>query len=144
MLAPPGGQKSWSPIKAVSQWWRDWSRRGSALELKCWGEDEVEYLAKDIGVSASELRRLAALGPDSPDLLLHRMAALDCPRPNLERSRNFSEFAQCARVIAGLAGSGRSGRCRGDCRARMVRTAADNRQRILYGAAAAKPGSQKA
>jgi hypothetical protein len=74
MLALPVGQKSWSLTKAVSQWWRGWTTRGSArLELKCRGEDEVERMAKDIGVSASELRRLATLGPDSVDLLLRRM-----------------------------------------------------------------------
>jgi hypothetical protein len=43
-------------------------------------EDEVERIAKDIGVSASELRRFATLGPDSADLLLRRMAALDLDR----------------------------------------------------------------
>ncbi len=37
--------KSWSPTKAVLQWWRDWIRKGPALELKCCGEDEVERMA---------------------------------------------------------------------------------------------------
>jgi len=81
MLVLPVGQKSWSPTKILSQWWREWTTKGSAgLELKCCGEEEVERMAKDIGVSASELRRLANLGPDSADLLLRRMAALDLDR----------------------------------------------------------------
>ena len=49
-----------SLTKAVSQWWRQWTRRDSArFELKCCGEEEVERMAKDIGVSPSELRKLA-------------------------------------------------------------------------------------
>ncbi len=95
MLALPGGQKSWSPTKAISTWWRNWTRSGSALlELKCCGEDEVERMAKDIGVSASELRRLARLGPDSADLLLRRMAALDLDRNEVSRTepRTFQDL----------------------------------------------------
>ena len=108
MSTLPVGQKSWSVTKAVSQWWRGWTRRAAArLELTCCGEEEVERLARDVGVSASELRRLANLGPDSADLLLRRMAALDLDRnevsrPSLERSRTFSAFARCARAVAGV------------------------------------------
>ena len=87
MWALPFGQKSWSLTKAVSQWWRGWTTRGSArLELKCCGEDEVEHMAKDIGMSASELRRLATLGPDSADLLPRRMTALDLDRNEVSRT----------------------------------------------------------
>jgi len=108
MWTLPRGQRSWSPMKAMAQWWRDWIRAGSALaELKCCGEDEVERLAKDLGMSASELRGLASRGPHSADLLLQRMAALDLnrnevSRPSLERSRTFSAFARCARAVAGV------------------------------------------
>jgi hypothetical protein len=86
--------KSWSPTKAVLQWWRDWISKGPALELKCCGEDEVERLAKDVGLSASELRRLANLGPDSADLLLRRMAALDLDRNEVSRTepRTFQDL----------------------------------------------------
>jgi hypothetical protein len=88
------GRKGWSATKAISQWWRDWTRRGSALELKCCAEGEVERMAKDIGVSASELRRLAALGPDSADLLLRRMTALDLDRNEVSRTepRTFQDL----------------------------------------------------
>jgi hypothetical protein len=85
MSAPPSGQKSWSPTEAIFQWWRDWIRQGSALELKCFGEEEVKLIAKDVGVSPSELRRLASLGPESADLLLSRMAALDLDRNEVSR-----------------------------------------------------------
>jgi len=86
--------KSWSPTKAVLQWWRDWIRKGPALELKCCGEDEVERLATDVGLSASELRRLANLGPDSADFLLRRMAALDLDRNEVSRTepRTFQDL----------------------------------------------------
>jgi hypothetical protein len=88
------GPKSWSPTKAIARWWRDWTRRGSGLDLKCCGEDEVERMAKDIGVSASELRRLATLGPDSADLLLRRMAALDLDRKEVSQTepRTFQDL----------------------------------------------------
>jgi hypothetical protein len=64
------------------------------VELKCCGEEEVERLAKDVGLSASELRRLANLGPDSADLLLRRMAALDLDRKEVSRTepRTFQDL----------------------------------------------------
>ena len=44
MSALPVGQKSLT--KAISQWWREWTRRASArFELKCCGEEEVERMA---------------------------------------------------------------------------------------------------
>jgi hypothetical protein len=80
--------------KAFSQWWRGWIRSGSAPELKCCGEDEVERMAKDIGLSASELRRFAALGPHSADLLLRRMAALGLDGNEVSRTetRTFQDL----------------------------------------------------
>ena len=88
------GRKSPSPIKAISQWLRDWARKSSALELRCCGEEEVERMARDIGMSASELRKIAALGPGSADLLLRRMAALDLDRKEVSRteSRTFQDL----------------------------------------------------
>ena len=88
-------QRSWSPIKAISQWWQDWIRTGSALaELKCCGEEEVERLAKDMGMSACELRRLASHGADSADLLLQRMAVLDLDRKEVSQAepRTFQDL----------------------------------------------------
>ena len=109
MSALPVGQKSL--IKAVSQWWRQWARRGSArFELKCCGEEEVERMAKDIGMSSSELRRLASLGPDSADLLLHRMAALDLDRNEVSRTepRTFQDLQRVCTMC------NHHRRCRGD------------------------------
>ena len=109
MSALPVGQKSLT--KAVSQWWREWIRRGSArFELKCCGEEEVERMAKEIGVSPSELRRLANLGPDSADLLLRRMAALDLDRNEVSRteSRTFQDLQRVCTMC------NHHRRCRGD------------------------------
>jgi hypothetical protein len=88
------GRKSRSSIAAISQWLRDWARKRSALELRCCGEDEVERMATDIGMSASELRRVAALGPGSADLLLRRMAALDLDRKEVSQTepRTFQDL----------------------------------------------------
>jgi len=80
MLALRSGQSGWLPIEAIFQWRRNWISGDSVSELKCFGEEE-----KDVGVSASELRRFASLSPDSADLLLHRMAALDLDRKEVSR-----------------------------------------------------------
>ena len=109
MSALPVGQKSL--IKAVSKWWRQLARRGSArFELKCCGEEEVERMAKDIGLSSSELRRLASLGPDSADLLLRRMAALDLDRNEVSRTepRTFQDLQRVCTMC------NHHRRCRGD------------------------------
>src|SRR6516162_11831657 len=66
--------KPWSAIKTVLKRWQD-SR--SVLDLKCCAEDDVERMARDLGVSVPELHRLASLGPQSDDPLSRRMAALD-------------------------------------------------------------------
>jgi len=98
-------------IKAVSQWWREWTRRSSArFELKCCGEDELERMAKDIGLPSSELRRLASLGPDSADLLLRRMAALDLDRNEVSQTepRTFQDLQRVCTMCK------HHRRCRGD------------------------------
>jgi hypothetical protein len=79
-MSAPLRQKSWPSVAVILQWYRDWTRRGSASELRCFGEEEVERIAKDVGVSASELRTFERFGPEAVDLLLRRMAALDLDR----------------------------------------------------------------
>ena len=95
MSALSGGQKRRSPIEAISRWWRDWITTASASsELRCCGEDEVERMAKDLSVSAAELRRLASRGPGAAQLLLRRMAALDLDRDEVARvePRTFQDL----------------------------------------------------
>ena len=96
MAALLGGQKSWSPIEAILQWCRDWTRR-DALELKCCGEEEIEHIAKDVGVSVTQLRALASRGPEAADLLLSRMAALDLD-PNEVSRIELRTFRDLQRV----------------------------------------------
>jgi hypothetical protein len=95
MPALSSEQKRRSPFEAISRWWRDWMRTGSALsELKCCGEDEVERMAKDVGVSAAELRKLVRRGPEAADFLLRRMAVLDLDRDEVSRTepRTFQDL----------------------------------------------------
>ena len=71
-------RKRRSPVEVILQWWQVWTSTGPAQEeLTCCAEGQVERIAKDIGMPASEIRRLASAGPESAELLLRRMAALD-------------------------------------------------------------------
>lgn len=112
MLAVPGRQEVRSSFGAILQRCRDWLRDSSASELKCCAEEEVARIAQDAGVSASELCRLATLGPQSAELLLRRMAALDLDRNevfreepgtfrDLQRVCSMCEYhRRCARDLA--------------------------------------------
>jgi hypothetical protein len=68
--------KRWSAIKSVLKIWQS-SRTGPVSDFTCCADHEVERMARDLSISFSELHRLASLGPQSADLLLRRMAALD-------------------------------------------------------------------
>ena len=71
------GQKGRSALEMIVQWCRDWIRTDALAEMSRSGDAEVERIARDIRVSASELRALASRGQGACDLLLYRMAALD-------------------------------------------------------------------
>ena len=113
MSALPKGRKRRPPVEVILQWWQVWTSNGPALSgLACCAEGEVERIAKDIGMPASEIRRLASLGPESAELLLRRMAALDLDRKevaqmepqtfrDLQRICTLCEsHRQCARPFA--------------------------------------------
>lgn len=113
MFALPNAQKHRSPVEVISEWWRDWTRSSSvSSELTCCAEDEVERIARDVGISAAELRKLAHHGPDAADLLLRRMAALDLDRDEVSQTerRTFQDLQRvctmceskrrCARDLA--------------------------------------------
>lgn len=56
---------------------RQWVKTRSDLsELDAMGQDQKERIARDLGLSVSELRLLVRRGPDAADLLLRRMRAL--------------------------------------------------------------------
>ena len=68
-------QKSNSAHGAIWQWWHRLT--GFQSSVGYCGEEGIERMAHDVGVSASELRVLAKRGPQSANLLLRRMEALD-------------------------------------------------------------------
>jgi hypothetical protein len=77
MSALPYAQKRSSLTEIIVGWWRKWTGFNPAYsDISCCVQADVERIARDVGVSAAELRALAKLGPDSADLLQRRMAAL--------------------------------------------------------------------
>jgi hypothetical protein len=77
MFALAQGKPSRSPLKSMLAWCRARFKRTSESDFGCCDEAEIERMARDIRMSASELRALARKGPKAADLLLRRMAALD-------------------------------------------------------------------
>ncbi len=112
MSALPRGEASHSPVHALLEWIYEHSRSNILSELQLRGENEIERIAKDAGLSVSEFRRLARLGPNAPDLLERRMAALDlnptevsatAPQTfhDMQRVCTFCEYQrQCRRDLA--------------------------------------------
>ncbi len=76
MLTLPRSEIS-EPIYAILQWIWDQSRSNTLAQLRLCGEKEVERIARDSGISASDFPALVSLGPNASDLLERRMAALD-------------------------------------------------------------------
>jgi len=76
-------QKTHSPIEAIRQWYRGLTRSQPGL-ADC-GPEGLERMAHDIGMSSTELCRLASHGPESADLLFHRMEVLDLDRNEVGR-----------------------------------------------------------
>ena len=61
----------------ITRWWhRRKTRRATITELNRCGEDEVALLARDVGVTPSELQTFAVKGPSESDLLTQRITAL--------------------------------------------------------------------
>jgi hypothetical protein len=57
-------------ISRMRGWWQNWRAANSSLsELMCCGKHETERMAHDLGLPASELRKLAEHGPQAADLL---------------------------------------------------------------------------
>jgi len=73
MSAPTKWMVARFPAGSIWRWWRE---RSNANLADC-GDEEIEHIAKDLCMSASELRELAQKGSGSADLLLCRMASID-------------------------------------------------------------------
>ena len=76
--------KGHSPFHAIWQWCR--GQTDSRSSFGYCGEESVERMAHDLGISTSELRQLASHGPESADFLLKRMAALDLDKNEVART----------------------------------------------------------
>jgi hypothetical protein len=77
MFALSQGRQSQSLLATMLAWCRSWFKGGSEPDFGCCGEAEIERIARDIRMSASELRAVVRKGPQAADLLRRRMAALD-------------------------------------------------------------------
>lgn len=106
----PRAATSRPTFEGLRQWWRNWkAARSSGAELQCFAENEVERMAQELGVSAAELRQLAKRGPNSADLLLRRMAALDLDA-NEVAARELAAFRDLQRVCTMCESRGRCAR----------------------------------
>lgn len=67
------------PSQSLVRNFLDWCRAQlkSESEFGCCCDAEIERMARDIRMSASEFRAAASRGPKSADLLMRRIAALD-------------------------------------------------------------------
>jgi hypothetical protein len=71
----------------VASWWRNWrARNATRRELDGCGSEETARIARDIGVSRSELQTLAGKWPDAADLLSRRMSALGLEREQFSQT----------------------------------------------------------
>ena len=105
MSTLPRGGISQSPIHAVLQW--IWDRSNTLTQLQSCAEKEVESIARDNGISASDFRALVSLGPNASDLLERRMALLDLDPVEvseiaLKPSAICSECAPSVRAIGAV------------------------------------------
>ena len=77
MFALIQGKQSRSPLQSMLAWCRGWFQAKPESDFGCCAEAEIERMAKDMRMSASELRVLSRKGSKATDLLQQRMAALD-------------------------------------------------------------------
>ena len=77
MFALDQERQSQSPLKSMLAWCRALFGRSSESDFGCCDEAEIARMARDIRMSASELRAMARKGPKAADLLLRRMTDLD-------------------------------------------------------------------
>src|SRR5215467_12879172 len=77
MFASAQERQGRSVLGSMLAWCRARFKSGSESDFGCCDELEIERMARDIRMSAAELRAMARKGPKAADLLLRRMAALD-------------------------------------------------------------------
>jgi hypothetical protein len=77
MFALTEGRQRLSLFKSMLAWCRAWFKESFDADFGCCSDAEIERLANDMRLSASELRAMIRKGPKAADLVLRRMAALD-------------------------------------------------------------------
>ena len=66
-----------SLLAAVARWWQNWrSSRAQVNELKRFAPDELQAIARDVGVTRTELQGLAAKPAELGRFLYRRLSAL--------------------------------------------------------------------
>ncbi len=97
-------------LEALWRWMACWTGiRPRSAELEFCGQDEVQRMAQDLGLSSPELRSLARRGPDERNLLQRRMAALRLDHGELAR-RDPALVRDLQRVCASFSSPGRCAR----------------------------------
>jgi hypothetical protein len=70
-----------SPAEVIADWWHEWTRNpGCSSDLAACSDDDVNRMARDVGLSVYELQRLTSRGSHAADLMLRRLAALNLDR----------------------------------------------------------------
>jgi hypothetical protein len=107
-----------SPGQVIADWWHDW-RHGAArsLELNDCSDFDTDRMARDLGLTASELQRVVHRGRRAADLLLCRMAALDLNPQEVDQI-DRATFLDLERVCTNCD-------CKGRCKRDLARRADD-------------------
>jgi hypothetical protein len=83
--------KSYPVFNSVIAAFRDWVRKRKLIRqcrqrFDACDKDEIARIARDVGLSSSDLRQMAELGPDAAKLLLDRMTVLHLDADALAKS----------------------------------------------------------
>ena len=77
MFALAKGRQGRLSVQPLLAWCRGCFTAKSESDFEYCDKAEVEHMARDLRMSASELRAVASKGAKAADLLLHRMSDLD-------------------------------------------------------------------
>jgi hypothetical protein len=83
--------RTYSVFNSVIAAFREWVRNRKLIRqcrqrLDACDKNEIARIARDVGLSSSDLREMAALGPDAAQQLLDRMAVLHLDADALAKS----------------------------------------------------------
>ncbi len=68
---------SWGVIGRIAARWTNWMRgQRAAAALRCCARDNLEHIARDLGMNSGELTALAEQGPRAAALLSRRLKAV--------------------------------------------------------------------